>query len=90
MAARRRRHRLSPGLADAATVGVPFLTLALLIGVQHTQSHDDLAMQLKMDEIIRVLEGTREHMMNVEDEDCGELERLQTHYRSKDTAAHPT
>lgn len=69
-----------------ATVGVPFLTLAVLIGVQHTQSHDDLAMQLKMDEIIRVLEGTREKMMNVEEEDRGELERLQTRYRRKDTA----
>jgi low affinity Fe/Cu permease len=43
-------------------------------------------MQLKMDEIIRVLEGTRERMMNVEDEDRGELERLQTRYRRKDTA----
>jgi low affinity Fe/Cu permease len=70
----------------AATVGVPFLTLAVLIGVQYTQNHDDLAMQLKMDEIIRVLEGTRERMMNVEDEDRGELERLQTRYRRKDTA----
>ena len=70
----------------AATVGVPFLSLAVLIGVQHTQTHDDLAMQLKVDEIIRVLDGTREQMMNVEDEDRGELERLQTRYRRKDTA----
>jgi low affinity Fe/Cu permease len=67
-------------------VGVPFLTLIVLIGVQHTQDHDDLAMQLKMDEIIRVLEGTRERMMNVEEEDRRELERLQIRYRRKDSA----
>jgi low affinity Fe/Cu permease len=73
------------GFARAATVGVPFLTLAVLIGVQHTQSHDDLAMQLKMDELIRVLEGTRERMMNVEEEDRAEL-RLQIRYRRKDSA----
>jgi low affinity Fe/Cu permease len=69
-----------------ATVGVPLLTLAVLIGVQHTQDHDDLAMQLKMDEIIRVMEGTRDRMMKVEEEDRGELERLQIRYRSKDSA----
>ena len=69
-----------------ATVGVPLITLAVLIGVQHTQDHDDLAMQLKMDEIIRVLEGTRERMMNVEEEDRTELERLQIRYRRKDSA----
>ena len=69
-----------------ATAGVPLLTLAVLIGVQHTQDHDDLAMQLKMDEIIRVLEGTREKMMNVEEEDRRELERLQIRYRRKDSA----
>jgi low affinity Fe/Cu permease len=69
-----------------ATVGVPLLTLAVLIGVQHTQDHDDLAMQLKMDEIIRVLGGTRERMMNVEEEDRNELERLQIRYRRKDSA----
>lgn len=62
--------------------GLPALTLLLLILVQYTQSHDDLAMQLKLDEIIRALEGTDDEMMRVEDASYEHLEGLERDFKS--------
>jgi len=63
------------------TAGVPILTLLLLIVVQHTQNHDNLAMQLKLDELIRALQGSREEMIRVEDADPDHLERLERAFK---------
>ena len=64
------------------TAGVPVLTLLLLIIVQYTQSHDDLAMQLKLDEIIRALEETDDDMMRVEDASYEHLEDVERDFKS--------
>jgi low affinity Fe/Cu permease len=64
------------------TVGLPVLTLLLLIVVQHTQNHDNLAMQLKLDEIIRAHEKTEDDMMRVEDASYEHLEDLEDDFRS--------
>jgi len=64
------------------TAGVPILTLLLLIVVQRTQNHDNLAMQLKLDELIRALQGSREEMIRVEDADAGHLERLERAFKA--------
>ena len=64
------------------TAGVPILTLLLLIVVQHTQTHDNLAMQLKLDEIIRALEGTEDEMMRVEDASYEHLEGVERDFKS--------
>jgi low affinity Fe/Cu permease len=63
-------------------VGLPALTLLLLIMVQHTQNHDNLAMQLKLDEIIRAHEGTEDEMMRVEDVSYERLEDLERDFKS--------
>jgi low affinity Fe/Cu permease len=64
------------------TVGVPVLTLLLLIVVQHTQNHDNLAMQLKLDELIRAHGRTEDEMMRVEDASLEHLERLERDFKT--------
>jgi low affinity Fe/Cu permease len=67
----------------AMTAGLPVLTLGLLVVVQHTQNHDNLAMQLKLDELIRAHGGTEDHMMRVEDASRDDLERLEGEFKAR-------
>jgi low affinity Fe/Cu permease len=64
------------------TVGIPVLTLLLLVGVQHTQNHDNLAMQLKLDELIRAHDRTEDEMIRVEDATPEDLERLEREFQA--------
>ncbi|HEV3365786.1 MAG TPA: low affinity iron permease family protein [Acidimicrobiia bacterium] len=63
-------------------VGLPVVTLLLLIVVQHTQNHDNLAMQLKLDEIIRAHEDTEDDMMRVEDASYEHLKGVQRDFKT--------
>jgi low affinity Fe/Cu permease len=63
-----------------ATCGVPMFTLALVMVIQHTQNHNDRALQVKLDEIIRAEDDTNDEMMQVEDASERDLDRLQDHY----------
>jgi low affinity Fe/Cu permease len=51
----------------AATVGLSFVTLLMLILIQHTQNHDDQSVQLKLDELIRANTNAANQMMRLED-----------------------
>jgi low affinity Fe/Cu permease len=64
------------------TVGLPILSLGVLIVIQHTQTHDDRAMQLKLDELIRAIDGASTRLMGAEDEDWDDLNDLRQ--RSRD------
>jgi low affinity Fe/Cu permease len=75
--------RFSRGWELSMTAGVPVLTLALLVVVQHTQNHDNLALQLKLDELIRAHGGTEDHMMRVEDASRDDLERLEGEFKAR-------
>lgn len=66
----------------AMVAGLPVLTLLLLVMVQHTQNHDNLAMQLKLDEIIRAHESTEDEMMRVEDASYEHLEGVERDFKS--------
>lgn len=57
------------------TVGFPFLTLALLIVLQHTQTHGNLALQIKLDEMIRSQRGASDEVVQAEDASEEDLER---------------
>ena len=63
-------------------VGVAILMLLLLIVIQHTQNHDNLAMQLKLDELIRAHGRTEDEMMRVEDASYEHLERLERDFKA--------
>ena len=71
-------------IINTATTLVTFL---MVFVIQHTQNRDALALQLKLDEIIRALHGARNELINVEhlpDDKLADLqlefERLQREY----------
>ena len=66
----------------AVTAGLPVVTLLLLIVVQHTQNHDNLAMQLKLDELIRAKDGADDNMIRVEDASRDHLERVEADFNA--------
>jgi low affinity Fe/Cu permease len=72
----------SRGWELVVTAGLPMLTLLLLVVVQHTQNHDNLAMQLKLDELIRAHERTEDEMMRVEDASYDHLENVEREFKA--------
>ena len=64
-----------------ATAGLPVLTLVLLIVVQHTQNHDDRAIQLKLDELIRALDRASNSMIRVDEGSWEDLEHVREHFQ---------
>ncbi len=66
-----------------ASVGLPVLTLVLLIAVQHTQNHDDRAIQLKLDEVIRALDSASNSMIRVDEGSQEDLEDVREHFREQ-------
>ncbi|MDQ6617545.1 MAG: low affinity iron permease family protein [Actinomycetota bacterium] len=60
----------------SATVGLSFVTLLMVILIQHTQNHDDQAVQLKLDELIRANTDAANKMMRLEDASQDDLERI--------------
>jgi low affinity Fe/Cu permease len=69
------------------TVGLPVVNLGALIVIQHTQTHDDRAVQLKLDELIRALDGASSQMMRAEENDWDGLNDLQQRYRDESPRA---
>ena len=65
------------------TMGLPVLTLLMVVLLQHTQNHDARATQLKLDELIRVSEGATNRMMTVEDASPDDLDRIQDDFRGQ-------
>jgi low affinity Fe/Cu permease len=62
------------------------ITLVMVFVIQHTQSREQTATQLKLDEIIRALPQADDHLVHVEaaqDEELEDLQRRQTaHHES--------
>jgi low affinity Fe/Cu permease len=72
-----------------ATVGVPFLTLLMVVMLQHTQNHDARATQLKLDELIRASHDATNRMMTVEDASAEDLERIHQDFHIQAESAAP-
>ncbi|MHB1534592.1 MAG: low affinity iron permease family protein [Acidimicrobiales bacterium] len=64
-----------------ATAGAPIGALILLVVLQHTQNRDDMALHLKLDEIIRSSEANN-GLISIEDSPEEELSRLLSDYRT--------
>ena len=63
------------------TIGLPVVTLLMVVLLQHTQNHDSRATQLKLDELIRVTDGATNRMMTVEDASPDDLAHIQADFR---------
>ena len=70
-----------------ASAGVPFLTLLMVVMLQHTQNHDARATQLKLDELIRASREASNRMMAVEEASAEDLERIRKNFRGQAEAA---
>jgi len=70
----------------AFTVSAAAVTLVMVFVIQHTQSREQTATQLKLDELIRALPQADDHLVHVEaarDQELEDLERRQTaHHES--------
>ena len=56
--------------------GTTIVTFLMVFLIQNTQNRDALALQLKLDELIRVMKKARNEMVKLEDLDDEELEAL--------------
>ncbi len=53
------------------------VTTIMVFTIQHTQSREQAATQLKLDELIRALPGADDHLVHVESGDDAELAELE-------------
>ena len=60
--------------------GTTIVTFLMVFLIQNTQNRDAQAMQVKLDELIRAVEGAHNAMLNLEETDDAELEKLRKRY----------
>src|SRR6266851_8504833 len=60
--------------------GTTIITFLVVFLIQNTQNRDAKALHLKLDELIRGVEGARTHLVDLEELSDEELERLQKQF----------
>ena len=60
--------------------GTTIITFLIVFLIQNTQNRDTKAIHLKLDELIRAVEGARTHLVELEELSDEELERLQKQF----------
>ena len=60
--------------------GTTVVTFLMVFLIQNTQNRDGAAMQIKLDELIRALQGAHNELVNLENMSEEELERMKAHY----------
>ena len=67
--------------------GTTIVTFLMVFLIQNTQNRDTAAIQIKLDELIRAIEGAHNALLDLEEmEDC-DLERIRRDYEALATAA---
>ena len=62
--------------------GTTIVTLLMVFLIQNTQNRDSKAINLKLDELIRAIDGAANHMLDIESLSDEELDELQKRYVS--------
>jgi low affinity Fe/Cu permease len=60
--------------------GTTVVTFLMVFLIQNTQNRDAVAMQIKLDELIRALKGAHNELVNLEDMSDEDLEKMKAHY----------
>lgn len=60
--------------------GTTIVTFLMVFLIQHTQNRDTEALQFKLDELIRAVEGAQNSMIDLEQLDDEELDRIRRRY----------
>lgn len=66
--------------------GTTIVTFLMVFVIQNTQNRDGAALQIKLDELIRALEGAHNALLDLEELSEKELEEIRARY--EDLAAH--
>lgn len=61
--------------------GTTIITFLMVFLIQNTQSRDSEALHVKMDELIRALEGAHNALLDLEELEDGEIDRIRDRYR---------
>jgi low affinity Fe/Cu permease len=60
--------------------GTTIVTFLMVFLIQNTQNRDSIAMQIKLDELLRAVKGAQTAMADLEDLTEAELDAFRTHY----------
>jgi len=60
--------------------GTTIVTFLIVFLIQNTQNRDAKAIHLKLDELVRAMEGARDQLVDIEDMPDEELERLREEF----------
>jgi low affinity Fe/Cu permease len=60
--------------------GTTIITFLMVFLIQNTQNRDSEAMHLKLDELIRAMEGAHNALLDLEELEDGDLDRIRTGY----------
>ena len=69
-------YRFSDTWQLVINTGTTIVTFLMVFLIQNTQNRDSVAIQLKLDELIRAVKGARNRLIHLEDLSEGELENL--------------
>jgi low affinity Fe/Cu permease len=62
--------------------GTTIVTFLMVFLIQNTQNRDAQAMQIKLDELIRVVAKARNELVDLEDQPDEEIEELKTEFKT--------
>jgi low affinity Fe/Cu permease len=61
--------------------GTTIVTFLMVFLIQHTQNRDGAILQLKLDEVVRAIEGARNSIIDLEELDDEQLQKLEAEYK---------
>src|SRR5436309_13765904 len=62
--------------------GTTIITFLMVFLIQNTQNRDSAAMQLKLDELIRAINGAHNALLDLEELTQGDLDRMRARYET--------